>query len=53
MLHNQSHELSRCLIFAMSSFRRILPVADLGMAFVNSTFRTFLYGATSFPTKLI
>lgn len=30
----------------LSCFRRIFPVADLGILSVKTTFRTFLYGAT-------
>ena len=35
----------------MSSFRRILPALDFGMALINSTIRTFLYGATCENTE--
>ena len=35
---------------ALRSLRRILPVADFGMASMNSTARTFFYGATRCPT---
>lgn len=35
-----------CWCLAMSSFRGILRSDDFGMALINSTFRTFLYGAT-------
>jgi hypothetical protein len=35
------------------SLRRILPAADLGIAAMNSTCRTFLYGATCAATNSI
>lgn len=39
-------KLCHCVCLAMSSFRRIFPALDFGMASMNSTLRTFLWGAT-------
>jgi hypothetical protein len=39
-------EISCCLVCETSSFRKILPAADLGIALVKPTLLTFLYGAT-------
>ena len=37
----------------LRTFRKISPLADLGMVSMNSTERTFLYGATLLATKSI